>query len=154
MAMVILSTAVAAGFSTYGAFARGTLYDAEAVVAQELASQLMTEIQVQDYDPPGYPGSFGRLPSEPADGPRSLYNDVDDYDDWSASPPEMPDGTEMNGYTGYVRSVIVTNVDDATLSSAQSDGATDSKRIVVTVTRNGKLRARLTGYRINQNGFD
>jgi len=152
MSMVILSTAVTAGFSTYGAFAKGALYDAEAVVAQELAAQLMTEIRSRDFEDADYgAGSFGLGVDELL---RTDYDDVDDYDGWSASPPEMPDGTDMTGYSGYVRSVIITNVDDATLSADQTDGSTESKRIVVTVTRNGKLRARLTGYRIKQNAFD
>jgi len=151
MAMVILSTAVAAGFAAYGAYARGLLYDRESIAAQELANQLMIEIQGKLFEDPDFgPGSFGPGIDELE---RSDYDDVDDYDGWSAGPPEHPDGTAMDGYTGYVRSVVVTNVDDATLTTSQTDGSTESKRIVVTVTRNGKLRARLTGYRIKQDAF-
>lgn len=112
-----------------------------------LAQDLMTEILEQSYCDDAYGlGSFGVNPTEAAPGDRSLYDDVDDYDDWVASPPEYKDGTPIPGTTDFERRVRVDWVQPANLLQT-SGSETGIKRIVVTVSLNGEVVARLTAIR-------
>ena len=74
----------------------------------QLAQTLMAEILQQDYaDPVDGPDSFGRSAAEDATGDRSLFDDVDDYDNWTAQPPQRKDGTVMSQLTDWKQVVIV-----------------------------------------------
>ena len=112
-----------------------------------LAQQLVTEILQQAYvDPEAGWGSFGLGGDEVGDGSRSLWEDVDDYYDWSASPPQYKDGTVITGFDDWERSSTVAWVTDADLE--QSVGyETGIKRIVVSVSRDGVPIATLVAYR-------
>ncbi len=65
---------------------------------------------------------------------RADFDDVDDYDGWTATPPQEKNGTELAEYDGWTRSVTVEYVDP--LSPGNTAISTDSgaKRITVTVT--------------------
>ena len=113
-----------------------------------LAEQLMSEILITDYaDKDGGADSFG-LGSVENTGDRSEFDDVDDYDNWSASPPQNKDGTEITHLTGWTRSVDVAWVTSTNLNSAVSSN-TGIKRITVTVKFGGAEVASLTAYRTN-----
>ncbi|OYW18935.1 MAG: hypothetical protein B7Z55_09750 [Planctomycetales bacterium 12-60-4] len=81
---------------------------------------------------------FGPELGEPAvaTGPRTLYDDVDDYHGWSRSPPQSRNGTPMSDLTGWQRSVAVEFVNP---SNPGSVALLDQgiKRVTVTVRRNG-----------------
>jgi prepilin-type N-terminal cleavage/methylation domain-containing protein len=123
-----------------------------------LAQQLMTEILARDYnDPEGNDGGFGARGLE-ATGDRDLFNDVDDYDGWSASPPEDVDGTAIDELEGWTRKV---EVKYAAPANTETDAISDLglKRIVVTVMRGDQVVATLTALRsgvtpIHDGGFD
>ena len=103
-----------------------------------LAEDLMAEILSQDYEDADYsPGSFGLGGDEVGDGSRALWEDVDDYHGWSASPPEQKDGTPISGFDGWGRSVLVHWASPMNLTQAVGLDS-GMKRIVVTVTRNGR----------------
>ncbi|MBN2467719.1 MAG: hypothetical protein JXD19_06160, partial [Deltaproteobacteria bacterium] len=107
--------------------------------ALTLGTQMMEEIQTKRFEEdPDQADLFGR---ESGEGPnRATFDDVDDYDNWNASPPQFPDGTVMNGqdrtpdYSNFRRTVVVENVDDDNYGMVTADGATAAKRIVVTVS--------------------
>ena len=108
-----------------------------------LAQDLMAEILQQAYEDPDLAsGSFGLTVAEIADGDRSLWNDVDDYNGWSASPPQQKDGTELSDFDGWGRSVAVGWVDSTEVGTERVSD-TGVKRIVVTVTFNGLPLAQL-----------
>jgi type II secretory pathway pseudopilin PulG len=153
IALLILSVGLTAGLHLYGSYARGAIIDAEAIVAGELAAELMGEIMSQPYeDRAAAVGSFGLGAGETT---RSDFDDVDDYDDWSEDPPAYPDGTALpNLPPGYVRSVVVRNVLPGFLDSVISDGMSPIKRITVTVTRNGKQCAQLVAFRARHDAMD
>ena|GEM_PF-509290 len=125
-----------------------------------LAQALMSEILQQDYadveliqaglddilstgdatytlGPDSFPGR-----DEVSTGDRSLFNDVDDYDGWSASPPQPKEGPEFAQLQGWERSVSVvfTSPSDLTAVRASDFGW---KRITVTVTCNNVPAAEL-----------
>lgn len=57
-----------------------------------LAEQMMEEIMSQDYEDKSLP--------DDETGPRTNFDDVDDYHDWRESPPQYMDGRLMNGKRG------------------------------------------------------
>ena len=72
-----------------------------------LAQDLMTEILQHPYWDPVAESGMGPAPSETVTGDRTLFNDIDDYDGWTASPPELRDGTPIAWAGGYTRQVDV-----------------------------------------------
>lgn len=121
------------------------LYDRRS--GDQLAQGLMTEILQQAYaDADSGPDSFGVDAGEGGAESRSLFDDVDDYDGWSASPPQQKDGTEMAGRSKWRRSVAVDWVDSTDF--AQVVGSNQGvKRITVEVSRESVPVAQLQAIR-------
>ena len=73
---------------------------------------------------------------------RTLFDDIDDYHLWTASPPIDADGKSMTEYSEYERQVVVklSSADDARDDVAQETGA---RRVMVRVLRNGVQVAQL-----------
>ncbi len=143
---LILSLGIVSAMHVYGTYAKGALIDSEMALAEGLAAELLAEVAAQAFEDSAFaPGSFGRAVDETV---RADFEDVDDYDGWCESPPQARDGTVLADYSDYVRCVTVYNVDEATLSAKAVDGSTAAKRIEVTVTRNGRLRAQLEAIRM------
>ncbi len=113
--------------------------------AQLLALGLMSEILAQYYEEPDDTPVFGREGAE-SGSDRGDYDDVDDYHDWTSSPPETKDGTGMGQLTGWERSVTVEYVqpEDPTTTSGTDTGV---KRITVTVSYNNKPLATMVAVR-------
>jgi type II secretory pathway pseudopilin PulG len=110
-----------------------------------LAESLMAEIVQQAYEDPNESVVFGLEATESA-GARGSFDDVDDYDGWSASPPVSKDGTVLADAGDWKRTVTVEWVDsaDPTLVQAQETGA---KRITVTASCNDVPCATLVSVR-------
>ena len=112
-----------------------------------LAQEIMTEILAMEYEDSAFPaGNFGRGAAENATGDRSLYDDVDDFDTWTATPPEDKDGTAKADHADWSRGVIV---DRATAADLRLTSGTDTriKRITVTVSKKGVTVATLVAFR-------
>jgi len=144
ISLTIVSVMLVAALNTVGAAqvsVRKTSGQAQGVL---LAQQLMTEIMNQLYEDPNAP-VFGIEPTQIGAG-RSGYNDVDDYNGWSASPPQQIDGTALADLTGWTRSVAVAY---ASTADVRIDAITDTgiKRIIVLVERDGLPLATLTALR-------
>ncbi|MEZ6318282.1 MAG: LamG domain-containing protein [Phycisphaerales bacterium] len=77
-----------------------------------------------------------------AKGDRSLFDDVDDYNGWSVSPPQARDGSKLSEFAAYTRSVKVelTKASDVTAATSKEEGA---RRVTVTVSRGGARVAQL-----------
>lgn len=146
LCIAILGTAVTAGLNLYGSFARGEVINREMLVANQLAMDLLTEIQSRHFeDPILAEGSFGIGAGETV---RGDYDDVDDYDGLIETPPKNPDGTDMDSmYSGYSRRVFVYNVVEDNLTTVASDGSTAVKNILVIVLNDNKIRAAAYGLR-------
>ena len=108
----------------------------ESQVALRLASDLMAEMATLPYQDPDGSATFGTETGE-GTSTRTNFDDIDDYDDWTGSPPEQKDGTEDAGGTGYARTVAVVCVDADDFTQVEADGDTLPKRITITVTRAG-----------------
>lgn len=92
---------------------------------------LMNEIRSKAFVDPLATNSFGREEA----AMRCLFDDVDDYDDWSETPPQTVAGTVISNFTGFTRSVIVVNVPATNFNGAAAlTNSTDFKRITVVVS--------------------
>jgi prepilin-type N-terminal cleavage/methylation domain-containing protein len=102
---------------------------------QLLAVDLMSEILTLPYeDPEDTDVSFGPGADESTTSDRSLFDDVDDYNGWSATPPQRKDGTTLTDLTGWQRSVSVSWINPNTLTQTKML-ETGAKRVTVTVQR-------------------
>jgi hypothetical protein len=74
-----------------------------------LAEDLAAEMNQMPFQDPGVTSGFSSLgPGGAERGPtRALFDDVDDYDDWSASPPQLKDGTELTWASSLTRGAEV-----------------------------------------------
>ena len=72
--------------------------------------------------------------------PRTGFDDVDDYDGWSSTPPQDRSGTVRSDLAGWTREVSVKWVKpaDPTGVTASDEGV---KRIIVTVKKDGVVLA-------------
>jgi hypothetical protein len=143
---MVVSLLLVAALQTVAAARSGEYKLAERNRALLLAQDLMAEILQQAYADPAYgPGSFG-LGADEVTGNRSLFDDVDDYDGWQASPPQNKDGSVIPWATGYKQAVSVMWVVSGSLST-RSLAETGIKRIEVTVERAGRPVVVLDAYR-------
>ncbi len=123
IAVVIVSGLLVMTMSAFGAIGRARKLQADRQQALALGEQLMTEI-LQCY--------FQEPTTGAVNATRPLYNDVDDYNGYTDSPPKSKDGTALAGCTGWSRSVSVASVQVNDPSITQS--GTGLKRVTVTVT--------------------
>jgi len=110
--------------------------------ARALANDLAAEVFAQAYSEPVDPPAFG---PESGEGPanRTAFDDLDDYHNWTASPPQAKDGTVRTELPGWGRTVVVEYVGSADpMQTLGSDAGL--KRVTVTVTFNGSVLAKLT----------
>ena len=119
-----------------------------------LARQLLGGIEGQAYEDVAAPGTFGPETGEtssPAN--RSQFDDLDDFDDWTASPPQDASGVDLPGYIGWTRSAVVQKVDAGTYAPL-TDAAADTglRKVTVTVTDPGGHATVVETYRTKPAG--
>ncbi len=144
--IVLVGVMLVAALSTVGAARLGERVMTNRSQGQLLAQALIAEILSQAYEEPEIAPQFGTEGPENAPGDRSLWDDVDDYDGWSSSPPEYKDGTPMSVVPGWDRSVSVQWVTPSDLTQV-SGSPTGVKRITVTASFNGIPAAELVAIR-------
>jgi type II secretory pathway pseudopilin PulG len=129
---LIVGVMLTAVLQTAGAARAGERLLAQRGRGLVLARNLMAEILQQAYtDPAAGLGPFG-VGADEVTGNRSLWEDVDDYNGWLASPPQNKDGSAVPQATGYEESVSVAWVTANNL--LQTSGTeTGVKKIVVTI---------------------
>ena len=145
VSILIVGGLVVAAMNTAGAAMMGHKKIGDRGRGTLLAQDLLGEILLQAYEEPVDTPTFGRESSE-SGGDRKDYDDVDDYDGWIASPPQLKDGTVLSDLADWKRSVSVVWVSATALSSV-SGTETGVKRITVTVLRNGLTVAKLVAIR-------
>ena len=152
LSMVIVSVILLTAMNMVGAAGVSKRSMTDRTTGMLLAEQLMAEILEQAYEEPDDPpGSFGMEGFESVTKDRSYFDDVDDYDRWSSSPPESKDGTVIPGYLGWGRRVDVAWVDPIDIGQILLSD-TGVKRVRVTVTRNAIKVAELQAIRA-QTGY-
>jgi type II secretory pathway pseudopilin PulG len=143
LSLLILGGAFVALLNTVGSARSAQAIAAERQLAFVLAEDMMSEVMGQDtYMEDATIG----LESGETLGDRSAFDDVDDYHNWSATPPVDRDGVAIAGAEGYTREVTV---DFRRLANTQANSATDQGvlRVQVVVKRGDKTIATLNGLR-------
>jgi type II secretory pathway pseudopilin PulG len=133
---VVVAVMMCAALASVAGTGRSRRIASEQQVAHLLGEQLMSEVLSKSYWDPAAtaPTPLGASSTEKAPGNRSLFDDVDDYDAWLASPPQHPDGTALIVESGWYRSVAVAFVNFNSLDTpVNSDYGL--KRISVEVGR-------------------
>ncbi len=112
-----------------------------------LAQSLLAEINALAYeDAADAVGLIGPSVEERAPGNRSLFNDVNDYSGWNASPPQTKDGLPLPAGARWRESVWVEFLDPATFDPT---GGADLglARVTVTVLYDEEPLATVTAFR-------
>jgi type II secretory pathway pseudopilin PulG len=147
LSTLVIGIMLVAVLNTVGAARTAQVWNSDRLRAACLASTLLAEITDQAYAEPTELPLFGPEASELL-ATRSAFDDVDDYNGWSKSPPENADGTAIPGYSSdWRRSVSVVYAATSANPAANSLTDTGLKRITVTVSRRGIKLAELTAVR-------
>jgi len=141
ISVVILAMAIVPFIGVFTSGIKGGGVAQKIVIGNNLVQDLMEEIRSKKFDEdPGSPTSPGQLGPEQQESrdntPPNNFDDVDDYNGYSDSPPEEVDGTVMAEYSEYSRSAIVEYVTEDDFNIIASE-ITDFKRITVTLTWDG-----------------
>lgn len=142
---VIVAVMFVAALSTVGA-ARMTEHRVALVSrGRLLAESLLSEVLQQDYEDPDGAAVFG-VESGESGTARMDFDDVDDFDGWSSSPPVSRDGMPLADATGWRRTVKVEWVDASNVGQVKGT-ETGVKRVTVTAEYNGVPQASLVALR-------
>jgi type II secretory pathway pseudopilin PulG len=150
LSTLVIGVMLVAVLNAVGGARAAQAWNADRLRATALASDLLAEIVDKAYRSPSGNWLIGPEADEvlalAIGGARSNLDDVDDYENWSESPPANANRTAIPGYSGWTRSVRVAwvNLNDPRAVSASPTGL---KRITVTVRRKGVKLAELTALR-------
>ena len=136
----LVGVILVAAMKTVGAVFQTRRINAALDETEVLARQLMTEILQTRYEDPdesvvpvGDPANPLGVEAGEGSATRADFDDVDDYFEYSRSPPEDKVGNPLAGYAGYTRAVEVQKVQTDTLQMSVTN-ETGLKRIIVTIT--------------------
>lgn len=112
--------------------------------AELVVQDLLTEIAQQSYLDPTQAPVFGPESGEATNpASRTNFDDVDDYQNWTESPPRSRSGLAWIGWNGWTRSVNVVHVDPNDWNNSLGNNNDQSfKSITVVVLRQGIELAR------------
>ncbi|MHC4400340.1 MAG: type IV pilus modification PilV family protein [Planctomycetota bacterium] len=145
---LIVGLMLVAAMRGLGAAARASRLTNRRGQATLLANDLMSEILQAGYVDPDGAASLGQESGE-LGGTREAFDDVDDYHEWTASPPQnkLGDALPNLDLDGWRRSVSVAHVDPDDLTTAISDADDRGvKRITVTVAYENEVLASLVAF--------
>ncbi|EMI22063.1 PKD domain protein [Rhodopirellula maiorica SM1] len=147
ISVMLVGILMVGALQTIGASKRREMATLDRLLGQQLAGAMMNEILLQAYREPetGEASTFGPESGESTDN-RSRFDDVDDFHDWSASPPQDRSGETISGFDQWSREVRVVWADAETLSETTATH-TGLKKIIVSVSQNAEVVSTLVGYR-------
>jgi len=136
ISMVIISVLLVASLRLFANLGRSRQHTLDRDNAAWLAVEMIQEIKQQDYNDP-CAAAFGPELGESTLS-RSDFDDIDDYDGWTASPPQDPRGTPLTQYPDLTRSVAVRFV---TANDFNQTAATDEgfKEVTISLARGGSI---------------
>lgn len=117
-----------------------------------LAQELLAEVVQAPYEDLDEPGGMG-LESGESTSTRSTWDDVDDYDGWSSTPPQNKSGTDHTGFDEWTREVTIQYADP---DNPSANSATDQglKRISITITSPDGESTVLVGFRSSSGSLE
>ena len=142
--IIVAVIAVAAVRTAAGAATAQTLSSRRATAVM-LAESLLAEIERKAYIDPSNPTTLGRDAGESSTD-KATYDDVDDFNGWSESPPRDSKGNSIAGMTEWTRKVSVVWSDMGPLTPDRG-GDTGMKSVTVSVYYKSKLMCELQSLR-------
>jgi hypothetical protein len=141
-AVGMVAVLLVVALNTVGASNANQFRTAQRTTGSGLAQSLLNEIVQLNYKDTALP-LFGPEVGENSMS-KSTFDDVDDFNNWSESPPQAKDGVGYSELSGWSRAVTVQWV---TLADPGVVSLTDTglKLVTVRVSYNGSLIATRTG---------
>jgi Tfp pilus assembly protein PilV len=132
ISLVLVSTVLLVSLTASANLLRNDAQRRGANQGQQLAAQLLDEVSSMDFRDRVDP-IYGLESNETA-GDRNTFDDVDDYNGYTAAPPTHRDGTTIDGYKGWSFSVSITPADpDATGITTTTSNEHSPLRIITVV---------------------
>jgi Tfp pilus assembly protein PilV len=129
ISLVLVSTILLVSLTASANLLRNDTQQRSANQGQLLAAQLLDEVSSMDFRDRFEP-IYGLESNEDA-GDRNTFDDVDDYNGYTAAPPTHRDGTTIDGYQGWSCSVSITPADpDATGITTTTSNENSPLRII------------------------
>ena len=136
IAMIFISITILALIASSGAFTQANAFGIEMSTAEFLIEEireLTTGLAVTD--PQDGTVTFG---AEMGENSISQYDDIDDFDGVSFSPPVDINGSALGNFSGYTQQITVENVDIGDLNNVVADHSTQFYKVTVTIVLNGQ----------------
>lgn len=138
LSAAIVGMLMVVALNAAGGATRSQLANGDSSRAVLIASGLMSEILELPFEDPNATPVFGPESGETSTN-RALFDDVDDYHNWSSA-PQKKDGTALANASGLTTNVQVALADPNNLGDgAWSPTSPNVKRITVNVLRNDKV---------------
>jgi len=143
LAIVIVGTGLTAFMNLMPVLGQSIDFSHEASSGLGLALLLINETDTVPFEDPASNCTFGLETDETASS-RADFDDLDDYDGYTETPPADKMGNSMPNLADYTRSVEILNLDTTDLTTVRPDGTTEAKLVIVTVTCLGREVAQLS----------
>lgn len=147
MCVLLIGVVLAASMQAAGLSATFQHRANQRAMARFLADGLMNEILTLSYAEPSGTPTFGRESGESSSS-KLKYDDIDDFNGWTESPPQDRTGAAITDARDWQRRVEVQWVNPVNLAQAVAY-ETGCKRITVTVLRNNVTMTTRTAIRTN-----
>lgn len=131
ISLVLVSTILLVSLTASANLLRNDTQRRGANQGHQLAAQLLDEVSSMDFRDRVEP-IYG-LESDEDAADRSTFDDVDDYNGYTAAPPTHRDGTTINGYEGWSVSVSVVAADPDPTGIATTSSNESSPLRVITI---------------------
>jgi len=120
-----------------GPMVRSSTVHANKLIATNLANELMEEIITKKFtDPDEDAGDLLGVDTGERSENRNDFDDVDDYQSWTSTPPKLSTNQTNTAIPGWTRTVKIVHVEISD-PSVDSASATGLKKITVTVSKDG-----------------
>jgi type II secretory pathway pseudopilin PulG len=137
LSAVIISILLVSALKLFGNLGSSAQRVVDNDVAESLALEMIEEIKKTSYRDPIVANEFG-LGGDETGASRIKFDDVDDYNNWTACPPVCNDGTSAGAYPNFTRSVRVNFV--AANNFSQQIGTDQGfKKVVITISANNRI---------------
>jgi prepilin-type N-terminal cleavage/methylation domain-containing protein len=153
LSVVIVSGVLVAALGTLGAIGKSREKQVERAAGVHLAEQVLAEIMQCYFVEPSGAANANALGTDAGESGRASFDDVDDYENWSMSPPRGRDGTAMPGYADWK---VKVKVDHADLAAPQNNvnTLTGLKRIRVSATSPTGTAVEMYGLRTAKGAYE
>jgi len=141
-ATLIISVLLVSALKLFGNIARSTREATNDQIAEQLALDMIREIKSLPYEDPAVAddATIG-LETDESSASRAAFDDIDDYNNWCASPPQLKDGTSLTRYSDFTRAVSVKFVSSSDFSQNQSLNE-NFKKVIISISCKNRIIAK------------